>query len=42
MIDDDKALQRLYSQSDWWEFPGFKKDKLLTVVKNIKIKKYNK
>ena len=43
MIDDDKALQRLYSQSDWWEFPGFKKDKLLEELKPFENdwKKYN-
>ena len=43
MIDDDKALQRLYSQSDWIQFPGFKKDKLLEELKPFENdwKKYN-
>jgi hypothetical protein len=43
MIDDDKALQRLYSQSDWIQFPGFKKDKLLEQLKPFENdwKKYN-
>jgi hypothetical protein len=43
MLDDDKALQRLYSQSDWIQFPGFKKDKLLEELKPFENdwKKYN-
>ena len=33
MNDDDKALLRLNTMSDWIEFPGFKKDKLIEELK---------
>ena len=43
MNEDDKALLRLNTMSDWIEFPGFKKDKLLEELKPFDKdwKKYN-
>ena len=43
MNDDDKALLRLNTMSDWIEFPGFKKDKLLEELKPFEKdwKRYN-
>ena len=43
MSDDDKALLRLSTMSDWIEFPSFKKDKLLDELKPFEKdwKRYN-
>ncbi len=43
MNDNDKALLRLNTMSDWIEFPGFKKDKLLEELKPFEKdwKRYN-
>ena len=43
MNDDDKALLRLSTMSDWIEFPSFKKDKLLEELKPFEKdwKRYN-
>jgi len=43
MNDDDKALLRLNTMSDWLEFPNFKKDKLLEELKPFEKdwKRYN-
>ena len=35
MSDDDKALLRLNTMSDWIEFPGFKSSKLLEELKKL-------
>ncbi len=43
MNEDDKALLRLNTMSDWIEFPRFKKDKLLEELKPFEKdwKRYN-
>ena len=43
MIDDDKALSRLYTMDDWLEFPGFNAHQVLEELKpfNEDWKRYN-